>query len=87
MESLSPRSKADCLQCQRSTIVYSRQNLKQARALQENSWDCGVWVLACIASILRGYTSVRLSAKEISEFHRRIAGLIYATSDAATDAN
>jgi hypothetical protein len=27
----------------------------QLEAIQTNDFDCGVWVLACIAAILRGY--------------------------------
>ncbi|KAI1790619.1 hypothetical protein LXA43DRAFT_882467 [Ganoderma leucocontextum] len=48
--------------------------------LQRNSWDCGVWVLACIAGILRGYTSVALTAEGIAEFRQRLVALIYTMS-------
>ena len=52
----------------------------QTSPLQTNSYDCGVWVLACIAAILRGYTSVKLSAEEITDFRERVLGLVYVSS-------
>ncbi|OSD07573.1 hypothetical protein PYCCODRAFT_1403249 [Trametes coccinea BRFM310] len=46
------------------------------RSLQYNSYDCGVWVLACIAALLRGYHSVQLSATGIARFRTDLLGLI-----------
>ena len=45
--------------------------------LQENGYDCGVWILACLSAVLRGYTSVHISSSNIAEFRQRIFGLIY----------
>ena len=39
--------------------------------------DCGVWVLACIAAILQGFTSVNLNSEDIVEFRRRLLALVY----------
>ncbi|TFK17153.1 hypothetical protein FA15DRAFT_761178 [Coprinopsis marcescibilis] len=39
-------------------------------ALQTNRFDCGVWVIAFIASILRGYHLPDLKEKDIQEFRR-----------------
>ncbi|KAI1788532.1 hypothetical protein LXA43DRAFT_871760, partial [Ganoderma leucocontextum] len=36
--------------------------------LQDNGYDCGVWILACFTAVLRGYTSIRLSSSDIAEF-------------------
>ncbi|OSD02619.1 hypothetical protein PYCCODRAFT_1410600 [Trametes coccinea BRFM310] len=36
--------------------------------LQSNGYDCGIWVLACVAALLRGYHSVQLTSSEISYF-------------------
>ncbi|KAI9059331.1 hypothetical protein FKP32DRAFT_1668689 [Trametes sanguinea] len=48
--------------------------------LQTNSYDCGVWVLACIAALLRGYHSVQLSQTDISRFRSDLLGLIVSLS-------
>ncbi|KAI0707020.1 hypothetical protein C8Q76DRAFT_629548 [Earliella scabrosa] len=40
--------------------------------LQTNSYDCGVWILACASAILRGYQVVRISEQEISRFRSRL---------------
>ncbi len=42
----------------------------QGRRLQTNSYDCGAWVLACAAAILRGYGSVDMPETQITEFRR-----------------
>ena len=39
--------------------------------------DCGVWVLACIAAVLQGFTSVNLGSEEIVEFRRGLLALVY----------
>ncbi|KAI0746147.1 hypothetical protein C8Q76DRAFT_605599, partial [Earliella scabrosa] len=44
--------------------------------LQTNGFDCGIWVLACIAALLRGFESVRLSEKDIGKFRTRLLGLL-----------
>ncbi|OSD03347.1 hypothetical protein PYCCODRAFT_1477197 [Trametes coccinea BRFM310] len=44
--------------------------------LQTNGYDCGVWVLACIAALLRGYHSVQLSPTGIAQFRSDLLGLI-----------
>ena len=36
--------------------------------LQHNGYDCGVWVVAQILAILRGFDVVRLSERDISRF-------------------
>ncbi|CDO73127.1 hypothetical protein BN946_scf185007.g181 [Trametes cinnabarina] len=48
--------------------------------LQTNSYDCGVWVLACIAALLRGYHSVQLSQTDITRFRSDLLGLIISLS-------
>ena len=45
--------------------------------LQHNTYDCGVWVLAFITAVLRGFNFVRLSSSEITEFRLRILSLVY----------
>ncbi|KAI0701749.1 hypothetical protein C8Q76DRAFT_633393 [Earliella scabrosa] len=44
--------------------------------LQTNGYDCGIWVLACIAALLQGFESVRLSEKDIGRFRTRLLGLL-----------
>ncbi|KAI0676695.1 hypothetical protein C8Q78DRAFT_960079 [Trametes maxima] len=48
-----------------------------SKALQHNGWDCGVWILACIGAILRGYHTVELSQEGIAEYRSRLAALVY----------
>ncbi|KAI0363187.1 hypothetical protein BV20DRAFT_1058256 [Pilatotrama ljubarskyi] len=47
-------------------------------ALQENGHDCGVWVLACIAALLRGYHVVQLTGSGIVQFRSNLRNLIMA---------
>nr|VWO93910.1 Plasma membrane ATPase (EC [Ganoderma boninense] len=49
--------------------------------LQDNGYDCGVWILACLAAVLRGFTSTGLSSSEVPELRRRILGMIYTAAD------
>ncbi|KAI0694292.1 hypothetical protein C8T65DRAFT_711030 [Cerioporus squamosus] len=46
------------------------------RPMQTNGYDCGVWVLACIAAVLRGFHSVSLAEKDIAEFRGRLLALV-----------
>ena len=65
-------------------LTYSRfippYHVIQTRRLQDNSVDCGVWVLACIAAVLQGFTSVDLDSEEIADFRRRLLALVYTTA-------
>ncbi|KAI0694788.1 hypothetical protein C8Q76DRAFT_634071 [Earliella scabrosa] len=44
--------------------------------LQTNGHDCGVWVLACIASLLRGFECVSCSELDIGRFRSRLLTLV-----------
>ena len=45
--------------------------------LQRNSYDCGVWLLACVAAVLRGKSTVAaLSDKTVTLFRKYLLGLI-----------
>ncbi|OJT12711.1 hypothetical protein TRAPUB_10739 [Trametes pubescens] len=44
--------------------------------VQKNGYDCGVWVLACIAAILRGFHVVFLTSEQITEFRMRLFALV-----------
>ena len=35
--------------------------LSQTRALQTNGYDCGLWVLATVAAVLRGHDATGLT--------------------------
>ncbi len=48
--------------------------------MQNNGYDCGVWVLACIAALLRGFHAVRLTSDQIAVFRTRLLALIYANT-------
>ncbi|KAI0059024.1 hypothetical protein BV25DRAFT_1775438, partial [Artomyces pyxidatus] len=39
-----------------------------SQALQKNTYDCGVWVLATIAAVIRGFDLVDLSEIDIRRF-------------------
>ncbi|KAI1788529.1 hypothetical protein LXA43DRAFT_894498 [Ganoderma leucocontextum] len=60
--------------------AYPLVQPKQDAALQHNGYDCGVWVLAAIAAILRGFTSVDLPHERMAEFRQRLLALIYTSA-------
>lgn len=48
--------------------------------MQNNGYDCGVWVLACIAALLRGRHGVQFSSEQIAEFRARLFALVYTST-------
>lgn len=57
--------------CPALLIPSSRHvTVPQDHALQSNGTDCGVWVLACIAAIVRGFDSVLGSDSELSRYRK-----------------
>ncbi|TFK84575.1 cysteine proteinase, partial [Polyporus arcularius HHB13444] len=36
--------------------------------LQNNDYDCGVWLLACMAAVLRGYTTIAMTENKVVQF-------------------
>ncbi|KAI0630986.1 hypothetical protein C8Q77DRAFT_1074880 [Trametes polyzona] len=52
----------------------------EVKALQTNAVDCGVWVLACIAALLQGYTGLQLTEEEIAQFRVRLFHLFVLSS-------
>lgn len=46
------------------------------QAVQTNSYDCGVWVLAAIAAVLRGFDMTGLHEKDIHNFRRYLYCLV-----------
>ena len=46
--------------------------------VQTNMYDCGLWVLACIAAVLRGYDVPGLIEGDILHFRRHLHRLILA---------
>jgi Ulp1 family protease len=44
--------------------------------IQKNGYDCGVWVLAGIAAVLRGYHIMDFIDDDMSWFRTFVAGLI-----------
>ncbi len=44
--------------------------------LQHNGVDCGVWVLAVVAAILRGYFMTSVSEKEMAQLRALLHDLI-----------
>ncbi|KAI0703077.1 hypothetical protein C8Q76DRAFT_801927 [Earliella scabrosa] len=56
----------------RDWVAYSIAS----RRLQSNGYDCGVWVLACIAALLRGYETIDISEKDVGKFRARLLGLL-----------
>ena len=58
------------------TMHYRDEAMMQSRRLQSNGYDCGVWVLACIAALLRGYETIDISEKDVGKFRARLLGLL-----------
>ena len=48
----------------------------QTDVIQKNGYDCGLWVLAGIAAVLRGYDVTNFLDEDMAWFRRFIAGLI-----------
>ena len=48
----------------------------QTDVIQKNGYDCGLWVLAGIAAVLRGYDVTNFLDEDMTWFRRFIAGLI-----------
>lgn len=48
----------------------------QLQAMQTNSYDCGMWVLAIILGILQGYNSTSMTEVHIEVLRRCILNLI-----------
>ena len=42
--------------------------LSQTRALQTNGYDCGLWVLATVAAVFRGYDATGLTEGDMLAF-------------------
>ncbi|KAI0628535.1 hypothetical protein C8Q77DRAFT_1067668 [Trametes polyzona] len=51
--------------------------------LQTNEFDCGVWVLACIAALLQGFDGLRLKEEELAQFRVRMFYLVCIATAAA----
>ncbi len=50
----------------------------QKEPVQKNGYDCGVWVLACIAAELRGSHGVHLTSEQVAQFRIRLFALVLA---------
>jgi hypothetical protein len=50
--------------------------VRQIRALQSNTFDCGVWVITYIASVLRGHLVNNLREDDMPHLRRQIHLLI-----------
>jgi len=48
--------------------------------LQNNGFDCGVWVLGVIAAVLRGHHMPGISQDDIPRFRKLLHGLIQISS-------
>jgi Ulp1 family protease len=48
----------------------------QIDVIQSNKYDCGIWVLAGIAAVLRGYDVTDFVEEDMVWFRRFVAGLI-----------
>ena len=48
--------------------------------LQHNGVDCGVWVLAVVAAVLRGYFMTSVSEKEMAQLRTLLHDLIQTLS-------
>jgi Ulp1 family protease len=64
-----------------SVSVSSKVNMRfthpnQIEPLQTNSYDCGVWVLVCIASVLRGYHVTGLQEGDMAAFRSMMYRLV-----------
>lgn len=44
--------------------------------LQNNGYDCGVWVLAAMTAVFRGYQTVNISEADVSKFRELLLHLI-----------
>jgi hypothetical protein len=56
----------------RSHLEY----LYQVHTLQTNDYDCGVWVLAAIAAVLRGYHVTALAEHDMRWWRRFVHTLV-----------
>lgn len=54
----------------------------QTSAVQSNAHDCGVWVLACIAAVLRGYDTTGIMQPDIVKFRDYLLKLVLALPSA-----
>ena len=50
----------------------------QSLPLQMNSYDCGVWVLATVAAVLRGFDATGLKEVEMADFRHYLHCLVLA---------
>jgi len=50
----------------------------QVRILQTNAHDCGIWVLSCVAAVLRGYHLANLTEIDLRYVRRFIYDLALA---------
>jgi hypothetical protein len=48
----------------------------QIDVIQKNGYDCGLWVLAGIAAVLRGYDVTDFLDEDMPWFRRFVAGLV-----------
>ena len=46
------------------------------KPLQTNGVDCGVWSLAFVAALIRGYESVSISEDNIAKFRARLLNVL-----------
>ena len=66
-----------------STTKYTRRpsfNEIQVKPLQSNGYDCGLWVLAQIMAVLRGYDITNLHEGDMPEFRRYLQSLVLSIS-------
>jgi len=50
--------------------------LLQLEPLQSNGYDCGLWVLAQIAAVLRGYDITNMREDNMHSFRRYLQSLV-----------
>ncbi|KAI0706515.1 hypothetical protein C8Q76DRAFT_629740 [Earliella scabrosa] len=64
---------------------YAYSLISSDRPLQTNGVDCGVWSLAFVAALLRGYESISISENDISKFRARLLNILLSkTTQAAS---
>lgn len=59
-----------------SALHVNINHLLQIQAVQTNDYDCGVWVLACIAAVLKGYQVTGLREEDMGAFRSFMLSLV-----------
>jgi len=60
------------------TISLTTDRVPQVQKVQMNGYDCGIWILSCIAAVLRGYHVCLITENDLQYVRRFIYDLALA---------